>query len=106
MAKKIDPNIQEILPESIDKGVKCSTYGAGCVGAFVVETSMVQFIMVRFDSVAACRQKATELQQYYYKNWMFDEVRGEPVLEFFVKKAFNAKIGDDPSVKVVKKEGH
>lgn len=102
MAKELDPKIIEVLPESIDKGVQCSTYGAGCVGAFVVRTSMVEFIMVRFEQVDMARRKATELGGYYSRNWFFDEVRGEPVLEDFVLRAFKAKRGDHPQVKIKK----
>lgn len=105
MAKKVDPEIVEVLPESLDKGLKCSDYAPGCVGAFVVRTRLVEYNMIRFDSVDHARRKATELNQYYLQNWVFDEVRGEPVLEDFVKKAFKASLGNDPNVKVIKKKG-
>jgi hypothetical protein len=103
MAKKVDPDIVEVLPESLDKGLKCSDYAPGCVGAFVVRTRLVEYNMVRFDSVENAKRKATELNQFYKQNWVFDEVRGEPVIEDFVKKAFDAKKGDDPNVKIIKK---
>ena len=106
MAKDVDPNIVEVLPEALDKGLKCSDYAPGCVGAFVVRTRLVEYNMVRFDSTTNARRKATELNQFYARNWVFDEVRGEPVLEDFIAKAFDARAGDDPNVKVRKKGTH
>ena len=47
--------------------------------------------MVHFDSEEHARQAAFAIDQFYIRNWVFDDVAGEPVLEDFVKKAFNAK---------------
>ena len=103
MAKKIDPQFKDVLPESLDKGLKCSDYGEGCVSAFEVKTHMVKFAMIRFIHVEQARRVATKLEGYYVRNWVFDNVTGEPVLEHFVKRAFNAKRGDDPQVILVQK---
>lgn len=102
MAKAGDPDIIEVLPENIDKGIKCSVYGAGCVGGFVVRTAMVEFTMVRFKHMEQARKKATELNGYYNRNWLFDEVSGEPVIEHFVTNYLKAIKGDDPYVKIIK----
>ena len=88
------PDIKELLPESMDKGIQCSDYadGIGCIGAFQVKVRLVKFIMVRFETEVQAMNEAKRIKQYSSNNWVFDDVYGEPVIESFVKKAFGAVV--------------
>jgi hypothetical protein len=90
MAVKVEPNVELILPESMDAGIKCSEYGSGCVSAYKLQVRMVQLIVVQFKTEESATAVAKRIEQYHVANWVFDDVRGEPVLEDFVKSAFGA----------------
>ena len=96
MAQKEEPNIELILPDDfmtsgINSGVQCKNYGTGCVKGKKAKIRKVVITVVEFDTAENARTSAKIIDQYYSRNWVFDDVTGEPVLESFVKKVFNAK---------------
>ena len=48
---------------------------------------------MEFETEEAAKAEAKRLNQYYVRNWLFDEAMNEPVLESFIKKVYNAKPG-------------
>lgn len=95
IAKKVDPTI-ELVPISVndaDKRILCKDYGPKCVkgSGRRILVNMVELIVVAFEDEAAARTEALRIGQWYAYNWVFDDVTNEPVLEAFVKKAFQAK---------------
>jgi hypothetical protein len=50
----------------------------------------LKFYAVGFDTVEDARAEALRLNQYFAKNYMFDQTEGEPVLEDFVITTFKA----------------
>jgi hypothetical protein len=99
MAQKEDPNVEVIIPRDITGGVKCSSYDPGCTGAFQAKVRGVEIVLVEFENEEQAYGQAFKIGQYYSKNWVFDDVTGEPVLEKFITKVYNAKKARD-----VKKE--
>lgn len=93
MAKKVEPDIELILPKTLNDGVKCSDYGPKCLGGKQAKLRSVVLTVVQFEDSEHAKITADALGQYYFKNWVFDDVTGEPVLEHFVKTAFNAEKG-------------
>ena len=62
----------------------------GCKKVFEVQVDMLILRCVEFDTVKSAQKEAFKLKEYSFKNWLFDEVSGEPPLEKFVKEAFGA----------------
>jgi hypothetical protein len=48
------------------------------------------FFAICFESVEQASSEALRLNQYYSRNWLFDRVQGEPILEDYVIKTFKA----------------
>tara|TARA_X000000950_G_C13879352_1_gene646222 strand:- start:1402 stop:1752 length:351 start_codon:yes stop_codon:yes gene_type:complete len=96
LAKKYNPNVKLVLAEEIGGGPICAgrdgeiPYGAGCKKIFEVQVDMLILRCVEFDTVENAQKEAFKLKEYSFKNWLFDEVTGEPPLEKFVKEAFGA----------------
>ncbi|MCB9061665.1 MAG: hypothetical protein H6622_09105 [Halobacteriovoraceae bacterium] len=105
MATEVDPTIEMILPKDQNDGVNCLSYSPPCKGGFKVKLRTVEMIILEYSSIKEAQLSAIGIDQYYYKNWVFDDTTGEPVLESFVKKVFNAKrpVKDEPEL--VKKLG-
>ena len=98
MAKKYDESVKLVLAENLGGGPICEgrdgeiPYGRGCQKIFMVKVGLLELKCVEFDSVENAKAEAYKIKEYQYRNWVFDEVRGETPLEEFVKNAFNASI--------------
>lgn len=90
LAVKVDPQIEIILPKDISSGVRCSDYPPGCIRGKRAKLKRVVMTVVEFENEKLAKEAAFNIGQYYAKNWVFDDVAGEPVLEYFVDKAFGA----------------
>lgn len=90
LAIKIEPEIEIILPKDITSGVQCRDYPPGCIRGKRAKLRRVIMTVVEFENEKAAKNAAFHINQYYAKNWVFDDISGEPVLESFVKEAFGA----------------
>ena len=90
LAAKNNKLFELILAERLGDGPSCKSYGEGCIGAKVAKVSLATFIIVEYQNEGQAKQAALQLDQYYKYNWLFDEVKGEPVVTYFVKDAFGA----------------
>lgn len=97
LGKKIDPKLELVLPKDIDSGVKCSQYGTGCLGGVEVKHRDISMIFVEYENSKQSLDFAKTIGAYHIRNWLIDDVQGEPVLEEFVKKAFQAKLATPSS---------
>ncbi len=88
---KADPNAREVLPDTMDQGIHCSDYGPGCVRGYTAQVVGYKMIFVEFKTVKQARNEALRVNQFFSRNWLFDDVRGEPPLEKFFKQVFEAK---------------
>jgi hypothetical protein len=50
----------------------------------------LSFAAIAFETPKQAREEALRLNQYYSRNWVFDKVEGEPVLEDLVIVKFHA----------------
>lgn len=69
------------------------------------------FYAIKFETTEEARSEAQRLNQYYARNWLFDRVEGEPLLEDFVITTFQAKnpnrqIQRKPKVSHPEQSGH
>lgn len=91
IAKKYDPKMELVIPENINAGVQCSDYGEGCVGGVTIKIFGLELIAVEYKSEQEALAYAAKIDQFYFKNWLFDDVTGEPKLEKFVFEAYGAQ---------------
>ena len=90
-ARAVDPNFDLVLPKDLNSGIQCSDYGPGCIGGVTGKVKGVEFIAVEFMNEDQAWSEARKINQYWVKNWVLDDVKGEPIIEEFVKKAFKAE---------------
>lgn len=91
MAKAADASTTFVMPRSISEGVHCSDYPEGCVSAHTVQVRHLNFIGVEFMTEEQAKFAAKKVRGYYVRNWLLDDVTGEPTLEAFVEKSLEAK---------------
>ena len=94
LAFKADPSIELILITEPTKRILCENYQAkGCIfgSGKRIKVRLVELIAIEFATETDARNAAKTYNQYYAKNWFFDEVKGEPVLESFIKNVYGAK---------------
>lgn len=90
-ALEADASVKVILPSSMNSGASCSDYSSGCLGAHTVKVENLEMIVVEFMTEADAIYAAKKYRGYYFKNWLFDDVTGEPGLEKFVSEKLEAK---------------
>ncbi|OUR99922.1 hypothetical protein A9Q84_02510 [Halobacteriovorax marinus] len=94
LAVKKDPSIELILLTDPAKRVLCENYQVdGCIigSGKRIKVRLIELMAMEFDSEENARKAALAYDQYYARNWFFDEVKGEPVLESFIKEVYGAK---------------
>ena len=85
LAWKADPSVTFVVPKSISEGVSCTDYTENCLSAHTVRVKGLELIAVEFLDEASARRAAMKFRGYYVRNWLLDDVTGEPVLERFVQ---------------------
>jgi hypothetical protein len=90
-ARKADSSTTFILPKSMTEGVSCSDYPPGCLSAHIVEVQKLELIAVEFTNEEQAKFAAAKMRGYFVRNWLLDDVTGEPNLERFVTESLEAK---------------
>lgn len=62
----------------------------------------LKFYAIGFNSVEEARLEAVRLNQFYAKNFVFDQVFGEPVLEDYLIHRFSAVFPKNPNHRKIK----
>lgn len=91
-AQKADPEVTVILPRSMSEGVHCGDYPPGCIAAHIVRVKGLDMIIVEFSTNTEAQFAAKKVRGYYARNWLLDDVMGEPVLVKFVTEHLGAKL--------------
>lgn len=100
MARKGDPDLEIMLPPSLDKPlVYCSYYKPPCFTGYKVKIKKLMVTALEYKDPMAALISAKAIDGYIARNWVFDDVRGEPILERFVVKYLGAKLARDIEVK-------
>ena len=100
-AKAKNPKFEPVLADGIGKGPMCDWVKKydipkeECTGIMYIRVRKVEFLLVEFTTVKRARELAKRLNGFYRANFLFDEVRGEPVLESFMIDVVKAKPGRD-----------
>lgn len=91
IALKADSSVSFKLPKNMNEGIQCSDYPEGCLSGHMVAVKRLDFIAVEFATEEQARFAARKYRGFYVRNWFFDDVNGEPILEKFVTTALEAK---------------
>lgn len=96
MASKVEPGVElvQISNNQPEKRIICESYDIeGCIpnSGRRLKVRLVEMPLITFQTEEQAKAAAKMYNQYYARNWLIDDVTNEPVLESFVKKAFNAK---------------
>lgn len=91
MAVKAEPTTQLILPKSMTEGVSCADYTSGCLSAHIVRVKNLDMIAVEFMTTDEAIFAAKKFRGLYTRNWLLDDVVGEPILETFAADVLKAK---------------
>lgn len=98
LAKSKDPSIELVFladtPEGRARRVLCQNYLMdGCVAGSGkrILVRRVEVLALQYESKEQACKAAAAIGQWYARNWLFDDVTNEPVLEDFAKKVFGAK---------------
>ncbi len=75
----------------MEAGVTCGEYGDGCLSAHIVSVRKLELIAVEFTTEEQALLAAKRFRGFYLRNWFFDDVTGEPVLERFMENDLKAK---------------
>lgn len=90
-SKAADASTTFIIPKNMNEGANCSDYTEGCISAHTVQVRHLDFIGVEFMTEAQAIYAAKKTRGYYVRNWLLDDVTGEPILEKFVTESLEAK---------------
>ncbi|MFA6237493.1 MAG: hypothetical protein WC635_09225 [Bacteriovorax sp.] len=91
-----------------DEGLNLSEYAPGVnrLESRELVYKRLSFFAVSFEKEEQARDEALRLNQYYSRNWLFDRVEGEPVLEDYVITTFHAINPKRKIQRVPKASGH
>lgn len=92
MARLGDPDLKVIIPSDISETlVDCSSYTPSCRYGLKVIVKKVQLKALFYDHQKDALESGKRIRGYVSRNWVLDDVIGEPVLERFVTKYLKAK---------------
>jgi hypothetical protein len=83
--------VEIVLAKSINDAIPCSDYGEGCLSAHRFKTRDLNFIAVEFETTADAEYAAKKIYGWTVRNWLLDDVDGEPLLERWAVQYLNAK---------------
>lgn len=84
------PHIQILLPDEKYPEINCTFYGHGCKSGMRMKMNELLLVAIEFDSEDHAKRAAIKFDGYYKKNWFFDEISNEPILQDFVIKVYGA----------------
>ncbi|MBY0518199.1 MAG: hypothetical protein K2P81_14920 [Bacteriovoracaceae bacterium] len=83
--------IEIVLAKTINDAIPCSDYGEGCVSAHRFKARGLNLIAVEFETPSHAEYAAKKIYGWTTRNWLLDDVDGEPELERWAVKYLNAK---------------
>jgi len=86
-----DDKVQTVLARDINDAVPCADYGEGCISAHRFRTRGLNFIAVEFETPTQAERSAKKIYAWTARNWLLDDVDGEPLLERWATEYLKAK---------------
>lgn len=92
MAKEGDPDLRVVVPKNFaEQLVDCDQYKPACRYGIIVVIKNVKMRALYYDDQKKALQAGKRIRGYVSRNWVLDDVRGEPILERFAGKYLKAK---------------
>jgi hypothetical protein len=91
MATKADPNMKILIGTMQKAAVTCSEYKIPCKIGYLVRLKNMEIKVLYYINQDKALESAKRLRAYVSRNWVFDDVRGEPILERLIVKHMDAK---------------
>jgi hypothetical protein len=92
MARKGDPDLKLVIPSDISETlVSCSDYTPACRYGLKVIVKKVEMRALFYENQDDALECGKRIKGYVARNWVLDEVAGEPILERYVTKYLEAK---------------
>lgn len=92
MLLEADPQLQIMVPESISKPlVYCHDYRPACITGYKVKIKNLEVVGLYYEDQEQARKSARAIRGYHLRNWAFDQVSGEPILERFFETRLKAQ---------------
>ncbi|MBC74749.1 MAG: hypothetical protein CME64_01920 [Halobacteriovoraceae bacterium] len=86
-----DPGLEIMVPKSMAEPlVVCADYLPPCKVGYKVKINGMEVVGLYYESQKNAYKSAKSMRGYHVRNWAFDQVKGEPILERFFKKPLNA----------------
>lgn len=90
-AREADPNMKIKIGDLSKTLVDCRDYTPVCRTGYRVVIKNLMFNALEYNKPEDALVAAKRIRGYYSRNWVFDEVRGEPVLERIIKNNLKGK---------------
>lgn len=92
LGKRESRDFEYMIPTGITtKLVDCNLYRPKCTIGYRIKVKLLEFNALYYENQKDAILSAKTFDGYYSFNWAFDYVRGEPILERYVVRAFQAK---------------
>ncbi len=76
-----EDKVDIVLARNINDAIPCADYGEGCISAHRFRTRNLNFIAIEFETPAQAESAAKKIYGWTARNWLLDDVDGEPQLE-------------------------
>lgn len=93
LAQEEDPKSSAVLTDLADTEANLCLkfkYGDGCQKVIRATILGLEVIFVEFMNTEQAKNEARRIGQMYTRNWVIDDVSGEPALERFMVKVYEA----------------
>lgn len=91
MAQKVDPNMQVIIGSIEKAAVTCTDYKYPCKIGYLIKLKGLELKVLYYESQENALKSARHIKGFRARNWVFDDVRGEPILERAVVNGLDGK---------------
>lgn len=83
--------VEILLARNLNDVIPCSNYGEGCLSVHRLRAKNLEFLAIEFTDGALARQAALRIRGWTVKNWLFDDVEGEPVLMRWLEQHYQGE---------------
>lgn len=92
MLREGAPDLEVILPPSINEPlVHCHEFLPPCKNGYKVKIKNMEVTGLYYEDQKKAYKSAKAIRGYHLRNWAFDQVAGEPILERFFEENLNAR---------------
>lgn len=92
MLREGAPDLEIILPPSINEQlVPCYEFLPPCKNGYKVKIKNMEVTGLYYEDQKKAYKSAKAIRGYHLRNWAFDQVSGEPILERFFEKHLGAR---------------